>query len=466
MDNELTKALTEALVAATQTVRTGSKVHVDLGATNLQPTTWITGSGMFSPCGPAQLITSMVVDNALSQWLGAFPTVEEPARVGILSYVGPYGTAAGSEEIWTGRTAECDEPPGVEYGKCELLYCLGEVARAGGDLSALRFGLNGCTVAPRHYVSGPFIGQTIDDERLVQLAMAATVALQDYERMNIVGNQQTNAMHWDGLQRLINTPIYDYRTGARCEGEEPLIQDWASAAMDATICDMLTAIVRRIRMRARFLGGVRQGDMVLLMTSLMRDALIDFAGCGCGPCTGTAYHEVNIDALAARTERARLATGGTFGMGMFEVDGMPVDILTSDWIPQTSSAPYFCSDIFVLTRQVGGERILYNEYQDFSKTLAGLPVELLTRGRVTDNGRFLVLSQNVHECFNEELFMRSRIVLRAPWLQARLTNVCAPFELPPMVPAAGDAYFPFGNPPANVAAYAATPYTYGPCEGF
>jgi len=140
--------------------------------------------------------------------------------------------------------------------------------------------------------------------------------------------------------------------------------------------------------------------MVLVMTKLMRDALIDFAACGCGPCTGTTGFQ--IDALEARRERARLATGGTFGEGMFEVDGIPVSIVTNDWIPQTSSAPYFCSDIYILTRRVGGLRVFYGQFQDFAQTLAGVPVENLVFGaRVTDGGRFLSYSKSQNECFNE-----------------------------------------------------------------
>ena len=153
-------------------------------------------------------------------------------------------------------------------------------------------------------------------------------------------------------------------------------------------------------------------------------------------------------------------------MGMFEVDGVPVDILTSGWIPQTSTAPNFCSDIYVLSRRVGADRILYNEYQDFTRTLAGVPANLVVQGaRVTDNGKFLVLSQNVHECFNEEVFMKARLVLRAPWLQARITDVCAPFTLAPITPIPGDTHFWAGYPPTNYA-HSDIPYEHEGCESW
>ena len=209
--------------------------------------------------------------------------------------------------------------------------------------------------------------------------------------------------------------------------------------------------------------------MVLVMTSTMRDSLIDHVACGCGPCTGTAYHEVNVNALETRRERARIATAGTFGEGIFEVDGIPVSILTNDWIPQTSSAPYFCSDIFVLTRRAGGRRGMYMEHQDFAKTLKLLgtvPANLVHGAHVTDGGRFLVHSDNVNECFNETVYMKARMLNRLPWLQGRITDVCAPFDcIDPMTPIPGDPYFFAGDPPTNPAAYASVPYTYGPCGG-
>jgi len=462
MSDALTQALTDALRQAAKEM--GQKVTVDTGATNINMAGWITNAGMFSPCGPGQLLSTMVVDQALSQWLGALPTDQRVTQVKILGYVGPEGTAANNPD-WE-RDSTCAAPPGVEYGKCELEFCLGELARSGGDLSLLELGLAGCSNAPRYYITGPNAGMPIQNERDAQLAMAGMVMVQMFERMNVVGNRNTSQLNWDGLQVLINTPVIDYRAQLECQDAEPVIYDWNSGAISSNICEVITAIVRRIRERGQFLGGVSRQDMILLMTPLMRDALIDFAGCGCGPCSGQTNEILSTNPFEARRERARLATGGTYGMGMFEVDGVPVDILTSGWIPQTSTAPNFCSDIYVLSRRVGADRILYNEYQDFTRTLAGVPANLVVQGaRVTDNGKFLVLSQNVHECFNEEVFMKARLVLRAPWLQARITDVCAPFTLAPITPIPGDTHFWAGYPPTNYA-HSDIPYEHEGCESW
>jgi len=454
----------KAFLSAMQGLLEGQKVDPAAGTTLLQPQTWVYGHGMFSYCGGNELVSAMIGDEMLSTWLGTTGSIIEPKPTKIIGWYGPTGTGADDPD-WD-RAEACADSPKVEWGKCEQIFCFGQVSFEGADLTLLELGLRGCDVEPRYYIRGPFAGQRITNEQEWQVSLAAAVLQQAFERMNIIGNRTANAFHWDGLQQLINAPIVDYRTGNRCIESEPVIYAWGSTAMSANICNVISAMVRRIRTRGRALGGIQRGNMALVMTTVMRDALIDFAGCGCGPCTGSQYNEVNVNPLDARVERARLANGGTYGMGMFEVDGIPIDIITNDWIPQTDTAPYFCSDIYILTRMAGGTRALYMEYQDFSKTLAGIPAEKLVQGSyVTDGGRFLIHSQNVNECFNQTIYMKSRIVDVAPWLQGRITNVCAPFDIPPITPIPGDSHFFAGDPPLDAAAYGALPYTYGACGG-
>ena len=422
------------------------------------------GVGMFSYCGGNELISSFVTDDFLSTWLGITPSVVDPDFDKIISWIGPQGTS--TDACTWNRTNECEDAPKVEWGKCELITCFGEIAHAGQDLKITRVGLRRCDEQPVYYIRGPHATQRVDNDQQWQIAVASGVLKMAFERMLIVGNHTANNLDWDGLMVLINQPITDARTGLRCEGEEPYIYNWGNAAASANICNILNDIVRRIRRRGLALGGITRPDMVLVMTSLMRDALIDYMACGCGPCTGVAFNEVNIDPLRSREERARLMQDSTYGMGMVEVDGVPVDIIINDWIPQTSQAPYFCSDIYVLTRRAGANRVLYMENQDFATTLRNTTVpvnELVNGARVTDGGRFLIWSNSVNECFNQTVLTKARIRMRAPWLQGRITNVCAPFNLPPETPEPCDEYFLHGNPPTNVAS-GRTLYFYSGCQ--
>ena len=440
----------------------GSKVAT--GGTASITTSTFHGNGMFSYCGGNELISSFVPDDMLSTWLGTTPSIVDPDFDKIISWIGPHGTEDGSC-TWN-RTASCEDAPKVEWGKCELITCFGEIAHAGQDLKLTRVGLARCDEQPVYYIRGPHAGMQVRNDQEWQIAVAAGVLRMAFERMLVVGNHTANALDFDGLMVLVNQPITDARTGTRCQGEEPYIYDWNNAAASSNICNILNDIVRRIRRRAMALGGVQRGDMVLVMTSLMRDALIDYMACGCGPCSGSQYNEVNVDPMKSREERARLMQDSTYGMGMVEVDGVAVDIITNDWIPQTSNAPYFCSDIFVLTRRVGVMRTLYMEHQDFATTLKNTTVpinELVDGARVTDGGRFMLWSNSVNECFNQTVLTKARVRMRAPWLLGRITNVCAPFNLPPETSEPCDEYFWAGNPPANVAD-GRVPYFYSGCQ--
>lgn len=457
------KELVEALRANLQV---GQKVAQG-GTVSLNPLRNIYGSGMFSYCGGNELISSLVTDDVFDTWIGAYPSAIDPEMTKVVGWIGPEGTGADAPD-WD-RDADCADCKGVEHGKCELSTCFGEVCQSGADLKVTDLGIRSCEQEPMLYIQGPNAGMPITNDAVWQLALASYVAKQNIERVNIIGNKTTNGRQWDGLQVLINAPVIDVRTGLRCQDSEPVLYDMANASPDDNICNVISAMVRRLRWRARFLGGIAAGDMILLMTSLMRDALIDWASCGCGPCTGSQFYSAlpMINPLDSRAERARLATGGTFGMGMFEVDGIPVDILTNDWIPQVARAGggSFCSDIFVLTRKVGALPVLFQQYQDFASTLTGVDVSsLMATGRVTDGGRFLTYAKSQNECFNQTVLAKLRLKLRAPWVQGRITNVCAPFVLPPVNAVPGDAYFFAGAPPLNLSAYnIGLPYTYGSC---
>ena len=444
---------------------TGQKVSQGGSASPLSALMY--GTGMFSYCGGNELVSALITDDNLSTWMGAIPSVVDPDWIKTLSWVGPTGTSTSGGGTGTpswDRDGECEDCQSVEWGKCELLTCFGEICKSGADLKLTQVGLMGCNKEPIYYIRGPHAGKRVDNDQVWQAALASFVLKQDFERLMIVGNHTANSMHFDGLQVLINSPLYDARNGCRCQAEEPIIEDWGSAAMSSNICNIISSMVRRIRYRGTFLGGIGQEDLVLVMTSLMRDALLDFASCGCGPCAGTQYNEVNISPLSARQERARLAMG-SFGMGMFEVDGIPVPIVTNDWIPQTSTAPYFCSDIYMLTRRVGGMRVMYSEYQDFASTLSGVPMaDLVLGAKVTDGGRFLTWSKYENECFNQTVLMKPRITLRAPWLTGRITNVCSPFDIPPITPNPDDAdYFFAGDDPCRET-LARSEYFYSGCQ--
>jgi len=415
-------------------------------------------AGMFQCCTDADILSCAVIDDNFEKWLGWLPSTEQILVWGLLDWFGPEGTEAGS--ITWERATQCGDCPSVEWGKCELMSCFGEVCASSPELDILNVGLKYCQRSPTFWVDGPNQGQLITNDEKWALFLVAQILAQNLNRQLIQGNRASNPREFDGIQVLINTPITDIHNGNECVGAEPVIYDWANAAMSDNICNVVTSVVRRIRRRASFIGGVNSaaGDMVLLMTPTMADALLDWAACGCGPCSGDTG-TVTIDALASRTERARLA-GGLYGMGQFEVDGTAVPIITTSWIPETSSAPYFCSDIFVLTKKVGGRPIMYGQYQDFAATTAGMDLGDRVRAYLSDGGRFINMFENTNNCYTATSIMKGRIVSQLPWLQGRITDVCAPFVLPPESANPEDDYF---HASGESQAESVDDYFYGSC---
>lgn len=401
--------------------------------------------GFFSCQDGTDIISAVMPEEKLSAWSGVQPAVDEEVIIPMLAWIGPTGTEAGSPD-W-GRSADCADCPSVEWGNCRQLYCFGEACAEGRDFKITDARTKNYRGQPMYRVQGPMAGTAINDNSQWQLGLAAGVVKQNLERQFIQGNKGTAPMESDGLMQLINTPLVDVRTNVRCQAIEPVIYDWASAAMSNNICNYLSSMVRRLRNRAAYLGGITRGDMIMLMTPTMRDALLDYAGCGCGPCGANDSIDIG-GGLASRAERARLVQGGLFGDGMFEVDGGPVDIITSTYIPETQIAPRFCSDIYILTRRTGALPALWMEYKDYTQTT---PADLsaFPEFKVLDGGRFISWSKHANDCVNQALKTEWRWIIQIPWLQARLTNVCAPFTLDPETALPGDTYFRAGATPGQ-----------------
>lgn len=433
--------LLKALQAGNATV--GKKVNVAAG----------TGSpagilgGYFTCADATDIISAVVPEENLSAWAGAMPATDQQKIIPMLAWVGPSGTSAGS--VTWGRSSDCENCVSVEWGDCHRVFCFGEVCASGQDFKITDARTKAYASQPVYRVQGPLAGTPVTDMQQFQLALAAGVIRQQLMRQMIQGNKTVRPLESDGLMVLINSPLVDAITGNRCQAIEPIVYDWNSAAMTGTICDVLSAIVRRIRNRAQPLGGLARGDMVLLMTPTMRDALLDFAACGCGPCGSVTSVDIG-GSLAARDERARLMQGGLFGDGMFEVDGAPVDIITTSYIPETQGSGTFCSDVFVLTRRAGTIPALWVEYKDYTQTM---PADLMQFPdfSILDGGRFVRWTQKVNDCVNQTLKSEWRWVVQAPWLQARITDVCAPFTLEPESNVPGDTYFRAGSTPSKAS---------------
>jgi hypothetical protein len=117
------------------------------------------------------------------------------------------------------------------------------------------------------------------------------------------------------------------------------------------------------------------------------------------------------------------------------IDGRDYPVIIDNLMSVSRSAhgngTKHCSDIFILTTQVEGQRALWGEYLNFNE-VGGAALAYLRQlfGNnpiaITDGGRFAhAPTFSGGFCFDVRTLMSTRIVARMPQLQGRVQNVCA-----------------------------------------
>jgi len=270
------------------------------------------------------------------------------------------------------------------------------------------------------------------------------------EQQLIYGNR-ASANEMDGLQRLVKTGYTDCRTGGACPNVDSIVVDWQHDGFNGTcnghgnIIGKLTDIFRRFKLRAKP-RRLNPNDMVIMLPTFMRDALVNYwAQFGSFLVTGT----IQIDATEIFRRREQFITGGQFGDGWVPIDGQPISFLVNDYLPmdqciEDCAAGGYSSDIYFLTRRLGNMDIAYGVYQDFSDTVGPALASRFgaDRFQTTDGGMFLLYQMLRNEvCFNTCISMRPGLHIAAPFLQARVYDVCATAQFEPISKVPDSYYF-------------------------
>ncbi|MCW3990624.1 MAG: hypothetical protein NWE88_11190, partial [Candidatus Bathyarchaeota archaeon] len=251
---------------------------------------------MFAICGPDDIINLSILESKFSEWLGWRENNECEQFIKMVNYMDVTGTAAGTAAAGDSAVSDpCADPPGSEWGKCEILLGpKGTLSLCGDPINLLEQGEKKCdkvpiyTIPTRNHPGGVRITNDLDWEAIV--AMEALKA--DVERLIITGTQFT-AGEFDGLERLVNTGYVDVHTMERCYSVDSTIVDWDNDDMTGavngygSIVTKIIEIVRRIKQRISYarLGGIRPGDMVIMLPGFLADCLLDEWACW-GLCTG------------------------------------------------------------------------------------------------------------------------------------------------------------------------------------
>ena len=300
------------------------------------------------------------------------------------------------------------------------------------------------------------------------LADRAVAMNDDLAKMSYRGNPGNNTngyAEFPGLQILVDGPVggpgagaavhIDAITGVACPSIDSNVQDFNYKSISGTNAGTNGAVlVRWLAYMARYAVEIARRTKVAPVRWVfsMRPTLF-YELTAIWPCSYYLGGCTIVD--AAQDQRIYLnATDTTdlrdqMRLGRFLlIDGMRWDVLLDDAIPEetnTTNAEVdsgsFASDIYLLPMSVlGGRSVLYGEYFDW--TGAGQIEQLFGRqflGRV--DGAFFETPRQTNNCFALDLQVKPRILLRTPWLAAKLLNVQYAPLLHEREPFTDDPYF-------------------------
>ena len=406
-------------------------------------------TGLFGLCGPDDVIGLAMGDDPLVDWLGFFPDNICERFIKGVTYFDQSGTAAGQRELRVYGDS-CDDPPNSEKGVVEFpqgdfgtLHCCGE------GVKVTDIGKRKCDKQPTYTLPIEGLGPVrIDNDLVLERIAAAECVKHEMSRELITGDHNTTGQ-FDGLAQLVNNNYVDIN-GNRAYILDSVVVNWANDGLagavngHGSIITKIRDVWRHIRQRIQWssLGMPREGDVVLLMPSWLAQSVLDeYASWNFY--TGVQYNENNRESFALRDFRDSVATG-MYGGGYISIDGFKIHILPHDWQAVTQSAPNWCGDIFLLTRQTGTRRILFGQYmpiemgQSAITSAAGFPYYNV---QVLKGGRALTWLKFDNTCVRPCLEMRPRIRLDAPWCQAVINDVCVPQQFSPMSPDPQSSYW-------------------------
>lgn len=389
--------------------------------------------GYFDMCADADLMSlSMEGTQPFLDWIGWERTNVCNIKKNFITWVRPEPTITGHRSV--GYVADpCGPSNGASWGDCDFsLEDFALLRRHGPVRNATRNDVKYCEAQPRYRLDGTPI--TSDAEYDMRVTLEAMT--QDLKRMLVDGNATIQG-NFDGLQRLVKTG-YESSKGVRCEIMDSIVIDWngndldggngvtwngAAVANTYDFIDVLLAVVRRIMDRIQMAPqlaaeSMNVGDIVILAPTHLIRCLLDAYTCW-SVCPGQQYREANLNTYEARTFRNGL-NGGMFKAGKIYLDNFEIPLIAYSW--GLINGPTL-SDLYVLTGRVGSVKTISGQYNDLMSVPSGYPEAQYS---VTDGGRLLTWLERDKTCVYRELEMQPRLLMWAPWAQARFQDVrCA-----------------------------------------
>ncbi len=425
-------------------------------------------TGLFSGCGYDDAILTAFVGpgSGLIDMIPWLPSVYTRRQWQVLTDV----VAAGTEP-----TVDCAKCRTATLRVCDLETCFGQYCASTEELSLLKLmdtepgasirnligGLAGLP-AELSWANGQSL--SVADWLVVGLGVLLRGQLQTQAWQ---GDSSTTAPpgydEMNGLERLINNGLVDAFNGAACAAIDADVKVFNHCIGDVgapSLYAQLAQIRRMTHYRAR--RALLNPDQ-LDQRIWMREEL--------WPCVAQAWPLLQYAAVSGTNtfnEEAMLRRyEEIISRQALPIEGVWVPVSFDSGITGTweHAGARFRSDIFFTTMGYGREPFIFGEYHDFRKGMDALGRNPLFQKwaqnapvSVIDGGRFLAATDDSFQvCIDATVWIRPRLVVRAPWLCGRITDVCCrtlqPFPGPDY-----DGFHPGGH--ASVPAHT----SYGMCD--
>lgn len=405
--------------------------------------------------GPGGLLTFPGVDPVVfhtimgnSSLLGQLPTMPS-------IYTNPtYYTITGvQDDVGSEKQEPCDDAPTAGLMKgCLLTSVFGRYERATPELEINRLGQRNDRADPLdlRLVGSPIASAGIfntgtQDARAPGDLLVNEVSRKFWER-NISLWRLMSRQLWQGspvnntgsggykemtgLSVLVNTGHVDAETNTSCPSLDSYISSFGYGSVSTSGTNAVAAITNlyyQVKRRAE-LTGVMPVRWVFAMRSQLFYELSAVWPCAylsyrCNPSTGATEF---IDAQDAVRFRDEMRAGR-----YLLIDGERVEVVLDEGIAEldgnSSGGSFpkgcFASDIYLIPMSVvGGQATTFMEYFDYGNPSGVSAIgDNLIMAR--QEGAFLTVSRQTNWCIVWQTKVEPRLVLRTPWLAARLQNV-------------------------------------------
>jgi hypothetical protein len=256
--------------------------------------------------------------------------------------------------------------------------------------------------------------------------------LRKYGRFLYTGNPANNVKSGSalvygeaaGLDLLVNTGYQDAITKTLSPAADSLVHNvnLHVAGNGDTFVRVFTYAYRRAVKRATDAG--LNADFAFVMPAMLFGEIADIWPCAYATnrCVVNATGSVvNIDASTQRAISDEMRAGE-----YLLIDGKKVEVILDDAITESESSGEFTASAYLLPLSVNGTPSTYIEYFNYDNAQSVEMRNAIANGddfTTSDNGRFFWIKRKSGACVSMEAVEMNRLVMKAPFLAVRFTNI-------------------------------------------